>query len=234
MRASPTAIPAQRARSWTVTGPRLAAKRAATTAERLVPRELAGSRAGRPVVEQHDGLLLALHRPEADQPLLGQAEEDVVPVPAAGLDALALEQLHDLGPAQTPIAAERGAQQLGAALDVGLASPSCAQRRASAASRRGAQSASSQRTSSAAVKWIVPRISQVRTICRSSIARSTPRAVPALTPRADRPQRLVVVLRLQRARASGRHRRARRSGSAAMRWLAMRRSAMPASAMPAG
>ena len=57
-----------------------------------------------------------------------------------------------------------------------VSSPICAQRRSSAASRRGAQSAISQRTSSAAVKWIVPRISHVRTICRSSMARSTPRA----------------------------------------------------------
>ena len=60
-------------------------------------------------------------------------------------------------------------------------SPICAQRRSSAVSRRGLQSASSQRTSSAAVKWIVPRISQVRTIWRSAMARSTPAAVASTT-----------------------------------------------------
>ena len=76
--------------------------------------------------------------------------------------------------------------------------PSCARRRSSATSRRGAHSASSQRTSSGAAKWIVPRISQVRSDLPlgDGALHTLRRAVGDARP--DRPQRLVVILRLHR------------------------------------
>ena len=68
-------------------------------------------------------LLPALHRPDADQAALGQPHEDVVPTLAGCLDARVLEQPHHLGTGQAPVGRQLGGQQLGTALEEGLAEP---------------------------------------------------------------------------------------------------------------
>ncbi len=199
VRASPTVMPAQRARSCAVDRPAAGGEALRHRDQRLLPRQLARLRAGSPVVEQHDGLLLALHRPEADEPLLGEPEEDVVPVAAPGLDALALEQIHHLGPAEPPVAAERAAQQLGAALDVGRLEPDL--RAAPLVGGEQARAAERQQPAHVLGRREVDRPAHQPGARDLAIGDGALDACSRRVhdPGPDRPQRLVVVLRLHRA-----------------------------------
>ena len=68
-----------------------------------------------------------------------------------------------------------------------VSSPSCACRARLAEEKTGPSSPSNQRTSSAATRWSVPRISQVRTIDRSSISARVTSASRSSVPRARKP-----------------------------------------------
>ena len=111
-------MPAQRARSWSVTGPRLATKRRGEVGERLSARQLAGLRPRSPVVEQDERRLLALHGPDADEPVTGEPREDVVPPLPGRRDAGVLEQAEDVGTAQPAVAGERPDEELAAAIEL--------------------------------------------------------------------------------------------------------------------
>ena len=228
-------MPAQRAKSWSVTGPRPGAKRDASSASASCARELARGGARRPLVEQHERLLPALQRPEADQRALGQPHEDVIPALSRGLDALLLEQPHDLGAGQAPVAGQLGGQEVGAALEVGLREAQLL----AAASLGGLEARDDQREQPAHVLGRgevdgaahQPRAHDLA-LLRSPARRPRPcpRAAatrsPTATGRSPAPAA---------RRAGGRRRPAARSGRAAtMRWLTRRRSAIAGDAMPAG
>ena len=205
-------MPAQRARSWSVTGPRRR-RSAPPRRQRLLAGSSSECGARRPVVEQHDGLLLALHRPEADQRLLGEPEEDVVSVPRPVSMPSLSNSSHHLGPAEAPVAGQLGGQQLGAALEVGLREP----RLRAAARVGGLQARAAQREQPAHVLGRrevdrpahQPRAHDLAILDRALDASAVPRASgprsPTATGRSPAPAP---------RRASGRRRRAARSGRA--------------------
>ena len=112
-------MPAQRARSCV--GHRPAARDEATgeVGERLGMRQLAGLRARSPVVEQDERRLLALHRPDADEPVTGEPRDDVVPPLPGRRDAGVLEQAEHVGTAQPAVARERLAEEVATAIELG-------------------------------------------------------------------------------------------------------------------